>query len=141
MERAVTIDMLPSTILSTRQCLQPIYHPDWRQQVFSPQMYNTLMILVHTGTLEEEWQAPCVSTTCPDTFTHSHLAVPPSSTLAEQNKLMKHSVLDQCHSFAPMAIETAHSFGPETFLLLREVGCCLKQVTGEAKSFCYCSNA
>ena len=39
--------------------------------------------------------------------------------------------------FTPVAIETAGPFGPETFLFLRELGCCLKQVTGEAKSFSY----
>ena len=36
-----------------------------------------------------------------------------------------------------MAIETAGPFGPETFAFLKELGCRLKQVTGEAKSFSY----
>ncbi len=36
-----------------------------------------------------------------------------------------------------MAIETAGPFGPKIFLFLRELGCRLKQVTGEAKSFSY----
>ena len=80
--------------------------------------------------------------TCPDTFAPSHL---PSATReagavaaqAERSKQEKYSALDQCHTFTPVAIETAGPFGPETFSFLRELGCRLKQVTGEAKSFSY----
>ena len=80
--------------------------------------------------------------TCPDTFAPSHL---PSATReagavaaqAERSKREKYSALDQCHTFTPVAIETAGPFGPETFSFLRELGCRLKQVTGEAKSFSY----
>ena len=45
--------------------------------------------------------------------------------------------LDQCHIFTPVAIETAGPFGPETFMFLRQLGCRLKQVTGEPKSISY----
>ncbi len=55
---------------------------------------------------------------------------------AEQSK-QKYAALNQCHIFTPVAIETAGPFGPETFLFLRDLGCRLKQVTGEAKSFSY----
>ena len=80
--------------------------------------------------------------TCPDTFAPSHL---PSATReagavaahAERCKQEKYSALDQCYTFTPVAIETAGPFGPETFSFLRELGCRLKQVTGEAKSFSY----
>ena len=37
----------------------------------------------------------------------------------------------------PVAIKTAGPFGPEAFSFLTELGCRLKQVTGEAKSFSY----
>ena len=57
--------------------------------------------------------------------------------LAEQSKHEKYLDLDQCHIFTPVAIETAGPFGPETFSFLRELGCRLKQVTGETKSFSY----
>ena len=77
--------------------------------------------------------------TCPDTFAPSHL---PSATreagavaaLAEQSKKEKYAALNQCHNFTPVAIETAGPLGPHTYTLLRELGCCHKQVTGEAKS-------
>ena len=80
--------------------------------------------------------------TCLDTFAPSHL---PSATReagavaaqAERSKQEKYSALDQCHTFTPVAIETAGPFGTETFSFLRELGCRLKQVTGEAKSFSY----
>ena len=77
--------------------------------------------------------------TCPDTFAPSHL---PSATReagavaaqAEQSK-QKYTALYQCHIFTPLAIETAGPFTPETFSFLRGLGCHLKQVTREAKSF------
>ena len=80
--------------------------------------------------------------TCSETFAPSHL---PSATReagtvaaqAEQSKQEKYAALNQCHIFTPVAIETAGPFGPETFLCLRDLGCRLKQVTGEAKSFSY----
>ena len=80
--------------------------------------------------------------TCLDTFAPSHQ---PSATreagavaaLAERNKHEKYAALNQHHIFTPVAIETAGPFGPETFTFLRELGCRLKQVTGEAKSFSY----
>ena len=80
--------------------------------------------------------------TCPDTFAPSHL---PSATreagtvaaLAERNKQEKYAAFNQHHNFTPVAIETAGPFGPETFAFLRELGCRLKQATGEAKSFSY----
>ena len=80
--------------------------------------------------------------TCPDTFAPSHL---PSATReagavaaqAERSKQEKYAALNQCHIFTPVAIETAGPFGPETFSFLRDLGCRLKQVTGETKSFSY----
>ena len=57
--------------------------------------------------------------------------------LAERSKHEKYLDLNQCHTFTPVAIKTAGHFEPETFLFLRELGCRLKQVTGEAKSFSY----
>ena len=80
--------------------------------------------------------------TCPDTFAPSHL---PSATReagavaaqAERNKQEKYAGLNQHHNFTPVAIETAGPFGPETFTFLRDLGCRLKQATGEAKSFFY----
>ena len=55
--------------------------------------------------------------------------------LAKRSKQEKYAALNHCHNFTPVAIETAGPFGPETFTFLRELGCHLKQVTGEAKSF------
>ena len=74
--------------------------------------------------------------TCPDTFVPSRLASATSgvgavSALAKQNKLAKYLPLDQCHTFVPVASETAGPFGPETLLFLRKLGCHLKQVTGK----------
>ena len=58
--------------------------------------------------------------TCPETFTSSHL---PSATgkaggvagLAERSKHEKYSALNQCHNFAPVAIEMAGPFESENF--------------------------
>ena len=81
-------------------------------------------------------------TTCLDTFAPSHL---PSAAreagavaaLAERSKQEKYAALNQRHNFTPVAIKTVGPFGPETFVFLRELGCRLKKVTGEAKSFTY----
>ena len=80
--------------------------------------------------------------TCLDKFAPSHLSRASSdvgavAALAERSKHEKYLDLDQCHIFTPVAIEMAGPFGPETFSFLRELGCCLKQVTGETKSFSY----
>ena len=80
--------------------------------------------------------------TCLDTFAPSHLSRTTSeagavAALAERSKHEKYLDFDQCHIFTPVAIETAGLFGPETFSFLRELGCCLKQVTRETKSFSY----
>ena len=69
--------------------------------------------------------------TCPDTFAPSHL---PSATREARGS---GAALNQCHIFTPVAIETAGPFGPETVSFLRDLGCRLKQVTGEVKSFSY----
>ena len=58
--------------------------------------------------------------TCPDTFAPSHLPSASSeagavAALAERSNHEKYSALNQCHTFAPVAIETAGRFGPETF--------------------------
>ena len=47
----------------------------------------------------------------------------------------KNAALNQSHNFTPVAIGPAGPFRPVTFSFLRELGCRLKQVTGEAKSF------
>ena len=57
--------------------------------------------------------------------------------LAEWSKQEKYAALNQHFTFTPVAIEMAGPFGPETFAFLRELGCRLKQVTGEAKSLSY----
>ena len=57
--------------------------------------------------------------------------------LSNRSKHEKYLDLNQCHIFTPVAIKTAGLFGPETFSFLRELGCHLKQVTGEPKSFSY----
>ena len=90
------------------------------------------------SSLEGKWAADIAR--CLDTFAPSHL---PSATreagavaaLAERSKQEKYAALNQHHNFTPLAIETADPFGPETFAFLRELGCHLKQVTREAKSF------
>ena len=56
---------------------------------------------------------------------------------AERSKQEKYAALNQCHIFLPVTIETTGPFGPKTFSFLRDLGCCLIQVTGEAKSFSY----
>ena len=134
--RAITNVMLLSTTSSTTQWLQPICLSDWNQLV-SPagkRPDGVTLVPCRSGSL------PVWDITCPDTFAPSHL---PSATreagtvaaLAERSKQEKYAALNQCHNFTPVAIETAGPFGPETFVFLRELGCRLKQVTGEAKSF------
>ena len=64
---------------------------------------------------------------CPDTFAPSYLPSAASgvgavAAAAEKRKKRKYSHLDQCHSFVPVAIETAGVFGPETMEFLRELG-------------------
>ena len=56
---------------------------------------------------------------------------------AERSKQEKYTAFNQCQIFTLVAIETAGLFGPETFSFLRDLGCHLKQVTREAKSFSY----
>ena len=80
--------------------------------------------------------------TCSNTFAPSHLSRATSeagavAALAERSKHEKYLNLSQCHIFTPVAIEMAGPSGPETFPFLRELGCCFKQVTGEARSFSY----
>ena len=45
--------------------------------------------------------------------------------------------LDSCHFFIPVAIETTGVFGPRTTEFLKELGCRLRQVFGEANSSAY----
>ena len=59
------------------------------------------------------------------------------ATLAERSKQEKYPALNQHYTFTPVAIKTAGPCDPETFVFLRELGCHLKQVTGEAKLFSY----
>ena len=57
--------------------------------------------------------------------------------LARRSKQEKYAALNQHYNFTPVAIEMAGPLGPQTFAFLRELGCHLKQVTREAKSFSY----
>ena len=51
--------------------------------------------------------------------------------------MSQYSALNQCHTFTPVAIETAGLFGPDTLSFLGELGHRLRKVSGEAKSFSY----
>ena len=56
--------------------------------------------------------------TCPNTFAPTHFPCATSragavAALVVRSKLGKYSALNQCHTFAPVAIETAGPFGPE----------------------------
>ena len=135
--RAVTSAMLLSTTSSTARCLQPICLPGWNQLGSNGKCPNGVTLVPWRSGRLLVWD-----TTCPDTFAPSHL---PSATreagavtaLAERSKQEKYTALNQHHIFTLVTIETSGLFGPETFTFLRELGCCLKQVTVEAKSFSY----
>ena len=78
--------------------------------------------------------------TCPDTFAPSYLPQATSgagavAAAAEERKKEKYAHLDQCHSFVPVAIETAGVFGPETLDFVKELGRRLQQVTADGRSF------
>ena len=80
--------------------------------------------------------------TCPDTFAPSYLPSAASgvgavAAAAEEWKKRKYSHLDQCHLFAPVAIETTGVFGPETMEFLRELGCCIQLVSADHNSTTY----
>ena len=90
----------------------------------------------------EEWQAPGVDATCPDTFAPSYLASATRdagavAAAAEERKKRKYAHLDQCRMFVPVAIETTGVFGPETLAFLRELGRRLQQVSADENSYSY----
>ena len=133
--KADTISMLLSMTLSTGQWLLPTCRPDWSQLTLSAQMVNTpIESHRYPGGVAGSWfgmlPAPCA----PTKGTCEAGAV---AALAKRSKHEKYLDLNQCHTFTPVAIKMAGHFEPETFSFLRELGCRLKQVTGEAKSFSY----
>ena len=80
--------------------------------------------------------------TCPDTFTTSYLPSAASdvgevAAAAEERKRRKYSLLDQGHSFVPVAIETAGVFGPETMDFMWELGSHLQLASADRNSFTY----
>ena len=82
------------------------------------------------------WDATCLDTLSPSHLLSATREAGAVAALAEWSKQEKYVALNQCHKFTLVAIKTAGPPGPETFSFLR-VGCYLKQVTGEAKSFSY----
>ena len=56
---------------------------------------------------------------------------------AEERKKSKYACLDQCHQFAPVAVETSGVFAPGTLQFLRELGQQLCQVSSDANACSY----
>ena len=128
-------------ILSTAQCLEPICLPGWNQLVSPSPVANTPMEShwYPGGVVGSSSGMPPVQT---DTFAFFHLQLPRErhgtvAALAERSKQEEYTALNQCHYFTPVAIKLAGPLVAETLSFLREVGCCLKRVTGEAKLFTY----
>ena len=125
--RAITNVMLLSTTSTTAQCLQLICLPGWNKLVSHTPLANAPM--------ESRWYL-IWDATYPDTFAPSHL---PCATreagavaaLAVRSKQEKYAALNQYHNTRRQALWA------RDFVFWRELNCCLKQVTGEAKSFSY----
>ena len=138
--RAITNTTLLSTTSPTARC-QPICLPGWNQLVSPAPMANAPM--------ESRWYPRgVVGSLCGMPLVWIHLPPIyhlPSATrdpgavaaLVDQSEQEKYAALNPYYTFIPVTIETAGRFGPETFTFLRELGCYLRQVTGEAKSFSY----
>ena len=80
--------------------------------------------------------------TCSDTFAPSHLSLASRKcgAVADQAEVIKASEyrhLDTTHTFAPVSVETIGAFGQETLYFLKEVGCRLRTLSGEAQSHQY----
>ena len=77
--------------------------------------------------------------TCADTFAPSYTSIASSkpgavAAQAEERKCSKYSHLSLNHIFTPVSIETSGSLGPKTRHFLKELGCRLRQATGEINS-------
>ena len=57
--------------------------------------------------------------------------------MAEERKMSKYSNLDAAHLFTPVAVEMSGVIGSQSLAFLRDLGQCLKRVTGEEKSLCH----
>ena len=70
--------------------------------------------------------------TCSDTYAARGPGIVAAA--AESRKKTKYSNLLSSHVFTPVAIETSGVFGPETEAFIKELGCRLRQVTGDERS-------
>ena len=139
--RAVTNVTLLSTTSSTAPCLQPICLPGWNQLVSPAPMASALM--------ESPWYPGGVVGSLCGTPPARTLLPPPTYQVPPERQVQwqpwlsgasrrsTQPSINATTSHRCMAIETAGPFGPETFAFLRDLGCRLKQATGEAKSFSY----
>ena len=65
------------------------------------------------------------------------LLVRQQAALAEEWKKNIYAHLDPSHSFTPVAVETSGVVGPQSLAFLKDLGCRMRQVTGEERSPSY----
>ena len=78
----------------------------------------------------------------PDTYAPSYLTSAISkagavAALAEERKRAKYCSLAPNHLFTPVAIETSGAFGTQTLSFVKELGQCLRQISGDPKFLSY----
>ena len=83
------------------------------------------------------WDATCVDTSCDSHKPTTAREAGGAAALAESGKAKKYAHLDHAYLFQPVAFETCGTVGPESMSFLRNLGKCLRSVTGEPSSFAY----
>ena len=73
-----------------------------------------------------------------DTFSGVHLnssamEAGTAANSAEKRKRRKYAALAEAHQFEPIAVETMGVYGESTEIILRAIGRCLVEVTGELR--------
>ena len=81
------------------------------------------------------WDATCSDTLAPSYVDDAARGVGNVATAAEARKMAKYSNLSGFHVFVQVAIETSGVLGPETGAFVKELGRCLRQVTGDELSY------
>ena len=75
--------------------------------------------------------------TCPDTLAMSHVKkstfkeAGKAASLAEEKNLKKYRHLNNNYYEVPVAIETLGSYGPYALDFIKDIGCKIKESTGE----------
>lgn len=80
------------------------------------------------------WDFTCPDTLAPSHINHTSLAAGSAAEKAESNKRIKYADLIPSYEFAPFAVETLGSWGPDALALSSKLGARLAALTGEIRS-------